>query len=88
MESVTAAKRRLVLHFDVNNTILMSDLAKGLPTEQNLARIVCKSAWGRLTHTPNNEERKHTWELVHDQLTFVEPETPNLLANLPANEEG
>jgi hypothetical protein len=46
-EAVT--KRRLALHFDINNTILMSDIAKGLRTDENLARIVCKSAWGRLT---------------------------------------
>jgi len=42
-------KRRWVLHFDVNNTILMKDIAKGLNTIDNVSRIVCKSAWGKLT---------------------------------------
>lgn len=46
--SVTA-KRRLVLHMDLNNTILMQDKTKGLNTVDNVTRIVCKSAWGRMS---------------------------------------
>jgi hypothetical protein len=42
-------KRRWVLHFDVNNTILMKDGSKGLNTTDNVTRIVCKSAWGKVT---------------------------------------
>jgi len=73
------AKPRLVLHFDLNNTILMNDVSKGLNTVDNVARIVAKSAWGRDTLT---EDQQRNWELAHDQLTFCEPEQPNLLANL------
>lgn len=90
VEQTVTPKRRLVLHMDINNTILMSDRAKGLGTDQNLARIVCKSAWGRLHSTLNSEtkEKTHTWELAHDQLTFSEPASANLLANLPPLDEG
>ena len=77
-QSVTA-KRRLVLHFDINNSILMNDKSKGLNTVDNVARIVAKSAWGRCTTLEDSQ----TWELAHDQLIFCEPEQPNLLANLP-----
>jgi len=74
------AKRRLVLHFDLNNTVLMNDMSKGLNTVDNIARIIAKSAWGRDIITENGERN---WELAHDQLIFCEPEQPNLLANLP-----
>jgi len=84
-QSVTA-KRRLVLHFDINNTILMNDRSKGLNTVDNIARIVCKSAWGRLTCSKVKNEKNYSWDLAHDQLTFSKPESPNLLANLPTTE--
>jgi len=38
--------RKLQLHFDLNNTIIMMDGAKGLQVSKNLERIVGKSAWG------------------------------------------
>jgi hypothetical protein len=78
MAQAVTAKRRLVLHFDINNTILMRDSTKGLDTSSNVSRIVAKSVWGRHTQS----DAGHSWELCHDQLTFVEPESPNLLANL------
>ena len=53
--------RRLMLHFDLNNTILMSDASKGIGMAINLQRIVTKSAWGVLTPTENNAETAFTW---------------------------
>jgi hypothetical protein len=38
--------RRLVLHFDINQTILMKDTAKGLPMELVLNKILASEAWG------------------------------------------
>lgn len=32
--------RRLVLHFDINNTILMSDRSKGLGTVENVSSLI------------------------------------------------
>ena len=37
VQAVTGNRRRLVLHFDVNNTIVMKDLAKGLGTAENVS---------------------------------------------------
>ena len=36
-------KRRWVLHFDVNNTILMKDMAKGLNTIDNVSNTTLPS---------------------------------------------
>ena len=86
MAQSLTAKRRLVLHFDLNNTILMQDMSKGLNTIENVARIVCKSAWGRLISNKVKNEKTYTWELAHDQLTISKPESLNLLANLPSTD--
>ena len=80
-----------MLHFDLNNTILMNDRSKGLNTVQNVSppyhsrvhqvhRIVCKSAWGRMTKQFDGNLH---WQLCHDQLSFNKPAECNLLANLP-----
>ena len=61
----------------------MSDPAKGLNTVDNVARIVCKSAWGRLSCTKVDNVKQYLWELAHDTLTFCKPDNANLLANLP-----
>jgi len=66
---------RLVLHFDINNTILMKDPAKGLNSVQmNVARIVCKCAWGKVT-PPNESDASElpVWTFVHDQLSWSRP---------------
>lgn len=61
----------------------MNDHSKGLNTVDNVARIVCKSAWGRLSSTKVDNEKHWVWELAHDSLTFCKPESPNMAANLP-----
>ena len=38
VQAVAGNRRRLVLHFDINNTIVMKDLAKGLGTTDNVSR--------------------------------------------------
>ena len=42
------SRRRLVLHFDINNTILMSDRSKGLGTVENVSGIIIKSRCNEL----------------------------------------
>ena len=39
-QAVSGNRRRLVLHFDINNTIVMKDLAKGLGTIDNVSPII------------------------------------------------
>jgi len=43
-----------------------------------LYRIVCKSAWGKLTKK-SVTDNDYVWTLAHDQLTFERPENPSLL---------
>ena len=63
----TGNRRRIVLHFDLNNTIIMKDPAKGLSVQMNTARIVCKSAWGRIATRPGNDDQEEKyWQLAHD----------------------
>ena len=55
-----------------------------------ICRIVCKSAWGKLsektTESGGDSHTERGWTLVHDQLTFTKPENPSLLANVPEGE--
>ena len=55
-----------------------------------MCRIVCKSAWGKLTQkevTTGNETQTETlWNLVHDQLSWTKPENPSMLHNIPEGE--
>ena len=54
-----------------------------------MCRIVCKSAWGKLTPRTavsgedGGGQTEAQWHLVHDQLTFTKPESPSMLANMP-----
>lgn len=66
--------RRLVLHFNVNNTIKMRS---SNDTTKDVQCIVAKSAWGIMKSQEGIEEMK--WTLAHDQLTFACPEKPSYL---------
>ena len=44
-------KRRWVLHFDVNNTILMKDGSKGLNTTDNVSNTSCYPFPNKSTNT-------------------------------------
>ena len=47
-----ACKARLVLHFDVNKTIIMTDKAQGSDMNQMLNMLLSECAWGRLEPGP------------------------------------
>jgi len=68
--------RRLVLHFDINNTILMKDTSKNLKSVQiNVARIIAKSSWGRVTPSAESDHNQGgNWALLHDQLAWTKPD--------------
>ena len=51
-EENIAVKARLILHFDINKTILMSDKAQDASTEQMVNVLLCECAWGRLEPGP------------------------------------
>ena len=84
IHGLTAARnRRLVLYYDTTNTIVMKD-SEGQPVGNsvmmNVARIITKSAWGKISDTvaeagvDTDINPKPTWELVHSNLTWTKPE--------------
>jgi hypothetical protein len=48
----SASKAHLVLHFDINKTILMSDAAKGAAQADMINLLISECAWGRMTLGP------------------------------------
>ncbi len=51
-EENIAVKARLVLHFDINKTILMTDRAQGANAAHMINVLLCECAWGRLEPGP------------------------------------
>jgi hypothetical protein len=53
IHGTTAARnRRLILYYDTTNTLVMKDSEVeplGNSVQMNVARIITKSAWGRMT---------------------------------------
>ena len=47
-----ACKARLVLHFDINKTIIMTDKAQESDMDQMLNMLLSECAWGRLEPGP------------------------------------
>ena len=47
-----ACKARLVLHFDINKTIIMTDKAQGSDMQQMINMLLSECAWGRLEPGP------------------------------------
>jgi len=62
------SRKRLVLHFDLNTTVLMKDSAKDIKSIQyTVARVITKSSWGTIVN-PEAEEgadesKPPTWRL-------------------------
>ena len=51
-EENIAVRARLILHFDINKTILMSDKAQDASTDHMVNVLLCECAWGRLEPGP------------------------------------
>ena len=47
-----ASKARLVLHFDINKTVLMADRAQGASSACVINMLLSECAWGRLEAGP------------------------------------
>ena len=57
---------RLLLHFDVNKTIIISDPAGGVTTQQMVNSIISENAWGRVTGGGSSDDdgAHERWELA------------------------
>ena len=78
-------QRRLILHFDVNNTIVLKDSAMNLTVEDNVCKLVAQTAWGVMTTNQDEDAEPYVWTATHNQLSYDEPAVPS---NPPDLEEG
>jgi hypothetical protein len=71
-EKGPVSNTKLILHFDIKNTIVMCDLLKETSKEETLIMLIPKYAWGRIEF----DEKKNLeyWKLAVNQLRLEAPE--------------
>ncbi len=73
MES-SAIKRRLILHFDVNKTVVMRDTSSNKPSEEVvLADIIAETAWGKVEQREKEGGMVNLWICTSDILAQDPP---------------
>jgi hypothetical protein len=72
---VTATRpRRLVLHFDINKTIVMKDTTNNVNNSTlTTCNILANLVWGRMVTKKVGQVEEAQWQYVSDQLTEVRP---------------
>merc|ERR1719265_479385 len=60
----------LILHFDVNKTILMADAAKGVDSQAIVNSLLSECTWGKL----GEANVKPTWDLCSKEPSVDPPE--------------
>ncbi|CAG9326290.1 unnamed protein product [Blepharisma stoltei] len=63
-------KRRLILHMDMNNTVIMKDEANGYSLDFTLSKILASECWGNIVE----KEGAKIWKLNFNQLSFLRPD--------------
>ena len=57
--SSKTGRPRLILYFDINNTIIIRDPAQNISSVQlNVALNICKMAWGKLIYEREGDKEK------------------------------
>lgn len=65
---------KLILHFDINKTILMTDTASHKGSEEALvADIIAGMAWGIIEHTQHKGVIEKSWRCMLDELSVTAP---------------
>lgn len=76
--------RHLILHYGINNTLIMKDTQNGVKTVQlQVAKLIAKSAWGCIEPPADKDEEakegedvalpKPVWKLMHPDLSWNKP---------------
>ena len=65
---------RLLLHFDINKSIIMSDICSGRTMDQTLGSLLSECTWGKYKDKPINERTAEDWIICCDEPSCVEPE--------------
>ncbi|EGR28967.1 hypothetical protein IMG5_165630 [Ichthyophthirius multifiliis] len=64
--------KKLILHFDINRTILLGDKVKGVSKDEHLHQILAGYSWGRLEQ--KDEKSPVQWKLYHPHYSIQQPE--------------
>lgn len=68
------SKPKLILHFDINKTIVMIDSASGRGSEEALvADIIAGMSWGKVEQRENNGVTVNVWKCMSDTLSVTSP---------------
>lgn len=71
LEADTASEKpHLVLHFDINKTVILLDPVSGQTAENILQSALSECTWGRVVES---EAGKKTWELAHAEPSSEKP---------------
>jgi hypothetical protein len=74
MSLFATPQRRLILHFDMNKTILMSDVGAGISVDEMLNSMLSECAWGVFDSTIPKEKRAVSdWKMVSTEPTSLPP---------------
>lgn len=68
------SRTKLILHFDINKTILMSDQASGKDSEEALiSDIIAGMSWGKVEQIETNGIVRNEWRCTSDLLSITPP---------------
>ncbi|KAL9646884.1 hypothetical protein ABK040_013744 [Willaertia magna] len=73
-------KPKILLHFDVNKTLIINDSAAGKSMDDLIAQIIMSSIWG---HVHNLENETTSFELLSFNLSSSKPNSVTTSNNLP-----
>ena len=76
MASAVGVQSRLILHFDVNETIMVGDPAGGDTFEDCLQKIICKQAYVKLPDGVEVDRNKGDYKKLKDKPTHWYDGTP------------
>ena len=73
-------KRRLILHFNLNGTLIMRDEASTIGSEDFvISEIISTMAWGRVEEREKDGENFNIWICANDTLSWI-PQGENYIS--------
>ncbi|KAL4491286.1 hypothetical protein ABPG72_021672 [Tetrahymena utriculariae] len=67
---VNSQQKKLILHFDINKTLVLADTRLRHSKEDSLNLLLSKYAWGRI----EQKDSESYWKLVTNHFSFTKPE--------------
>lgn len=73
MASTAPPKARLCIHFDINKTMIMSDVVSGRSLDETLSSLLSECTWGLCEPKPLAERSAADWVVCHSAPENVAP---------------